>query len=240
MIVHVLPGDAQVEEFKRTGIEGEVAVCREALVDGDVRAASLDELWRVREDYLQRTYPEGPANYREGVVAEFEKLFDLPAAARVNLWFEYELFCHVNMWFCVWLLRDSRASLFRVAPIVQQKENRWSGFGRLTARDLTACYAERLPFSQRDIELGVDLWTAFQTRDYSRLRELSRIESACFPYLKEACEAEIERDSLPRKVLTDIRNEGVTDFGEMFAAFQKRAGVYGFGDMQVKKILNEI
>lgn len=237
MIVHVLPGDAQTEEFRRTGLEGEVVVCREALVDGDVRADSVEDLWRVREQYLSNAYPDAPHNYRETVVAEFEKLLDLPATAQVNLWFEYELFCHVNMWFCVWLLRESPAELYRVAPITQKKERTWDGFGGLSAESLKECYAERLKFSDKDIELGADLWTAFQKRDYARLRELSHVESACFPYLKEACEAEIEKETRPRQVLLELQNEGLTNFDDTFAAFRERAGIYGFGDAQVRKLI---
>jgi hypothetical protein len=40
--------------------------------------------------------------------------------------------------------------------------------------------------------------------------------------------------------LTELREEGIADFGEIFAAFRERAGVYGFGDEQVKRILAEI
>ena len=238
MIIHVLPGDAQVEDFKKTGIEGDVVVCREALVEGEVRAGSLEEFWEVREAFIAagKTNP----SYREWVVAEFEKLLDLPASAEVNLWFEYELFCHVNMWFCVWLLRDSRAELFRVAPISQRKDNVWGGFGGLTADQLKECYDERLKFTDRDITLGAELWSAFQSGDHARLKELSRTESACFPYLKEVCEAEIEKETRPKQILDELRQNGLDNFSEIFAAFRERAGVYGFGDTQVKRILGEI
>src|SRR5687767_11589732 len=156
MNVHVLPGDAQLAEFKKTGLDGEVVVCREALVDGDVRAGSLEEFWKVREAFFAPG--ENRPGYRETVVAEFEKLLDLPASAKVNLWFEYELFCHVNMWFCVWLLRESKAEIFRVAPIFQRKDDVWNGFGRMTADQLKECYDERLKFTDGDIALGADLW----------------------------------------------------------------------------------
>lgn len=239
MTIHVLPGDAQVGEFAKTGIKGEIVVCREALVDGDVRAASLDDLWTVRERFLSETYPESNVRYRETVVAEFEKLSGLPAGTEVNLWFEYELFCHVNMWFCVWLLRDSRAEMFRIAPVTLRDEDIWNGFGGMTADELKVCYEKRLKFAATDIALGANLWTAFQNRDHARLKELSKAESECFPFLKEACEAEIEKATRPKQVLQTLRQEGVEDFGEMFAAFRERAGVYGFGDEQVKRILNE-
>jgi hypothetical protein len=95
-------------------------------------------------------------------------------------------------------------------------------------------------FTPADVELGSELWIAFQNRNYSRLRELSLTESQCLPYLREACEAEIEKDFRPKQVLKEIRRSGIEDFGETFAAFREQAGVYGFGDHQVKRLLNEI
>lgn len=240
MTVHVLPGDAQIEEFAKTGLKGEVVVCREALVDGDVRANDLEEFWNVREEFLSGTYPESKADYRETVVAEFEKLIGLSKTGPVNLWFEYELFCQVNMWFCIWLLRESKCDLYRVAPILQMKEHTWRGFGGLTTEELQQCYDERLKFTDSDVTLGAELWTAFQNRDHARLKELSETESACFPYLEEACQAEIEKEIRPKEVLRELRQSGVQDFDEMFAGFREHAGVYGFGDAQVKKILNQI
>ncbi len=240
MTVHVLPGDAQIEEFAKTGLKGEVVVCREALVDGDVRASDLEEFWTVREEFLSRTYPESEGDYRQRVAAEFENLIRLSSTGAVNLWFEYELFCQVNMWFCVWLLRDTKSELYRVAPIFQLKEHTWRGFGGLTADDLKECYDERLKFTEADIALGAELWTAFQNRDHARLQELSKTESACFPYLEEACQAEIEKETRPKEVLRELRRSGIDDLDQMFAAFREQAGVYGFGDTQVKKILNEI
>ena len=34
MKLHVMPGDSLTDNFKQTGIEGEIAVCRECLIAG--------------------------------------------------------------------------------------------------------------------------------------------------------------------------------------------------------------
>ena len=237
MIIHVLPGDAQREEFSKAGIDGEVVICREALVDGDVRSTTVDELWKVREEFWAGSQPADKRDYRSHVVAELEKLRGLPNGTEVNLRFEYELFCHVNLWFCIWLLQDSSAEIFRVAPDVRSENEIWDGFGKLDADDLKRCFSRRVKFTASDLALGADLWTAYRNRDQKRLRELSLNESPCFPYLKEACEAELEKEFKPKQILRELREEGLEDFGEMFAAFRAKAGVYGYGDTQVRRIL---
>src|SRR5215210_3615464 len=104
MNIHVLAGDALAENFNKTGIDGEVAVCRECLIEGDVKAENLNDFWEIRADFIVSVYGENKEKYFETVADEFRKLNNLTPGAEVNLWFEYELFCQTNMWFCLDLL----------------------------------------------------------------------------------------------------------------------------------------
>lgn len=239
MKIHVLAGDALANDFNNTGIEGERVVCRECLVEGDVRAENLEDFWKLRAGFIKSAYGENEESYFGKVVAEFEKLKNLAPATEVNLWFEYELFCQANMWFCLYLLQNTGASVYRVAPVVRTEEDIWKGFGRLGSADLKKCFAERIKFGEQDIRLGARLWKAYQNADYEKLENLSETESDCFPRLKEVCRAEIEKDFRPQKILREIIENGSRDFAEIFPEFSVRAGVYGFGDAQVKRILNQ-
>ncbi|HEY8563100.1 MAG TPA: hypothetical protein VIL74_22170 [Pyrinomonadaceae bacterium] len=241
MKIHVLPGDALADDFRKTAIGGETIVCRECLVEGAVRAENLEEFWRVRARFIEKTYGGGEEEYSRRVKGEFEMLQNHAGReAEINLWFEYELFCQVNLWFCLYLLRESEAKIFRVAPVVREGGDIWKGFGGLAAADLEKCYARRAAFSKNEISLGAELWTAFQNADHEKLERLSVYESESLPFLTEVCRAEIEKRARPRRVLEKIIAEGKTDFAEIFPAFSARAGVYGFGDAQVKRILDEI
>ncbi len=241
MKIHVLAGDALAEDFKNCAIDGEIIVCRECLVEGDVKAASLEEFWQTRARFITNSYGGNEADYYQKVVSEFEKLKNLASPeAEINLWFEYELFCQTNLWFCLYFLGESQAKIYRVAPSVREESEIWKGFGNLTTQDLEKCFAERVELTEKDIRLGADLWKAYQNADYATLERLSETESQSFPYLKEVCRAEIEKNSRPRKVLQGIIAGGKTDFAEIFPEFSARAGVYGFGDSQVQRILAEI
>jgi hypothetical protein len=239
MEMHVLPGDSLVEIFQATKIEGEIVVCRECLVDGDVSGETLDEFWEVRAKFLSGSDTDSEKSYKFYAKPEFEKILNVPDLATVNLWFEYELFCQVNMWFCLYLLRDSKAHLFRVEPIVRSTEDLWFGFGGLDEGDLKKCFAPRKRFSREDIALGADLWLAFQNHDFARLDELSKTQSVCFPHLKEVCEAACEQQTRPKNVMQKIVSDGETDFGKAFRKFNETEGVYGFGDLQVKRIFDQ-
>ena len=239
MKIHVLAGDALAHNFNHSGIEGERVVCRECLVEGDVRAENLEDFWRVRAGFIKAAHGEDEEKYFAEVVSEFDKLKNLAPAAEVNLWFEYELFCQTNMWFCLSLLRETKAGVYRVAPTLRTEADVWKGFGNLSAEDLRKCFADRIKFSEEDMRLGARLWEAYQNADYEKLEKLAEIESECFPRLREVCRAELEKGSRPQQVLREIIADGATDFAEIFPEFSRRAGVYGFGETQVKRIMDK-
>jgi hypothetical protein len=236
MILHVLPGDATVETFKASGIEGEIAVCRECLIVGDVSGSSLSELWENRARYLSTDR----LGYQENVVREFAKLNAPGSGSEINLWFEYELFCQANMWFCLSLLAESTAEIFRVAPVTLSEAEMWDGFGSLTPDDFRECFDARVKFSRSDIELGAHLWSAFRTEDHATLEELSATESSAFPKLREACSAAIEKESRPKQIVGEIIHNGEQDFSVIFKEFRARAGEYGYGDSQVREIWQKL
>lgn len=97
MIYNILNGDALAYSFPDAKIEGEIIVVREGLIDGDLSGNNLDDFWQSRAKYLQLTTTE----YHNNVVKEFEKIMAAPDDSTFNLWFEYDLFCQVNMWFVI-------------------------------------------------------------------------------------------------------------------------------------------
>lgn len=70
--------------------------------------------------------------------------------------------------------------------------------------------------------------------------------SLCFPYLKEVCQAHIDRFSAtngkgrPERVVEELVEKHRDNFPAVFKAFFKREGIYGFGDAQVKKIYDKV
>ena len=236
MILHVLPGDAIVEKFEAGGLEGEVAVCREALVDGDLSGDMLPAFWETRAQSLATD----DVDYHEKVVREFNKLTALQSGSEINLWFEYELFCQTNMWFCIDLISNTTADVYRIAPITLSEDEIWDGFANLEADDLRTCFDSRVKLSAQDMELGSNLWSAYKAGDMAELERLSHSDSQAFPMLREVCVAALERESRPRAVVSEIVNEGKSEFGDVFREFKARAGVYGYGDTQVKKIWQDL
>lgn len=240
MIYHVLPGDSVAREFRKTDIDGKTVICREALIAGPIDADTIFEFWDQRARFILAEYGEDEIGYHDTVADELAKLLDMDEDAEVNLWFEYELFCSVNMWFCLSLLRETGATVYRVEPIGLDEANRWDGFGKFDGDDLKACYELRTKMTAEDIELGTALWNAYRRGDHSALENLAKQGSPCFPHLREVVAAAVVQDIEPLETVKAIKAGGEADFERIFFEFKKRAGVYGYGDLQVQRLLEKI
>lgn len=243
---HVLNGDCLAEQLRQTAINQNFIVCREALIDGNVKADSLEEFWKIRAKFIVNTYNASIEDYFDRTVTELDKLIYLPENSEVCLWFENDLFCQVNMWFMLSLLaKQPNLKVFRVFPVIENTDL-WKGFGNANTENLEKAYSSKVQFEKKDIELGVHLWKAFQKSDFEQLKELSKTASVCFEYLEEVCQAHIDRfptdNSLgrPEKLIFEIIKSQPIDFQEVFQKFSEKEGIYGFGDLQVKSIYEKL
>lgn len=248
MTYHVLNGDALVERFKATGLEGEMIIVRECLIEGDLQGNTLQEFYQTRAAYIGKTYGESSAEYYRRVAGEFKKLQAAPENSEFNLWFGYDLFCRANLWFIISLLQGLSITkkVYVVYPSYLHGPDVWKDFGGATPENLITCYNNRVPFSEIDLHLGTDLWTAYKSGNLATLEALSKQTFACFPYLEEVCKAHIERFppnggmGKPELVIADIIQNDTTEFHAVFTAFFNREGIYGFGDAQVKRIYDKV
>jgi hypothetical protein len=242
---HILNGGALVDRFTEAAIPGEVVVARECLIEGDLSGDTPEEFYQARAAYLDRTYNEDSKDYFTEVASEFQKLQAAPDGSEFNLWFGYDLFCQANMWFVLSLLQGLpiQKQVFIVYPTFTP--DIWQDFGRATPADLVACFHQRVAFTDNDLQLATYLWQAYKQADLTELSNLSQQQSACFPYLAEVCRAHIERfappneKGRPERVVAEILASGHKQFPEVFKEFYKREGIYGFGDVQVKRIYDQ-
>lgn len=240
---HVLNGDALKKQFPKK-ITGEVIVARECLVDGDVKADSLDELFEVRAKFISQFYGEySIQEYYSGSVSEFEKIRNIPRQSSINLWFEDDLFCQVNFWFITYLLFNFSAvgTVFLIRPPLHTHY----GFGGLNESELFEAFEKRVQLVQ--IDKIAHLWKSYQSNDLEQLIHTAQAFEKSLPFILRAVEAHLERlpgensPGRPIKSLREIMKELNTDeFEPVFREFKKRESIYGFGDVQVKRMLDEI
>ena len=242
--IHILNGDALKDQFP-SSLKGELIVAKECLVDGNVSAHSLDELFNLRATFLKENYGSTEEFYHNLVASEFKKILSLPENSVINLWFEDDLFCQINLWFISSLIEEfvSPKKVFLVRP----HTNLQYGFGGLDSEGLVKTYKIRSELSQQDLILFSSLWKSYQNNNHQEILKSSQNNSEKFPFLPEAAKANVKRFpkdrsvGRPEQTLLNIMKEiGSDEFGPVFQEFHKRESIYGFGDLQVKKMFDQL
>lgn len=108
-------------------------------------------------------------------------------------------------------------------------------------------YGRKTLISSSDIQKFSSLWKGYQANDYGRMVRIGNDLSNDYPFLLPAIKAHGARGSVdgspgrPEQAVINIINElQTTDFPQIFKEFSKREGIYGFGDVQVKRLLEKI
>ena len=242
-IYHVLNGDALKFQFPKN-IKGEQIVTRECFVDGPASASRSRTFWEVRAEFMSKNYDTSMTEYTKKSMLELKKIKEIDAGAEVNLWFEEDLFCQVNMWFVAAELQASNHKLdvFWVKP----EPNNWRGFGWANPNELMSFYERRIVLNEKSLAGLASMWMGYQHHDFNKLRLLGEELSDIFKQLPNVVEAHIDRFpeqglGRPQQRLVEIMDDLDTqNFETVFKVFCETEGIYGFGDMQVKRLFDEI
>ncbi|MEM7369762.1 MAG: DUF1835 domain-containing protein [Bacteroidota bacterium] len=243
MTYHILNGDALKQQFP-SELAGEVLVCKECLIDGPVKADSLQAFYQLRMAFLQQAYGASREKYLQTVQSQFEAILAIPEGAKVHLWFEDDLFCQINCWFVCALLAEKSVIVRLVRPV---GSNLQYGFGGLSSDGLVSSFQASSPMSRQDLSEFAQLWRAYQAADLALLQQLGQNLQEAFPFLMPAIDAHIARipteENIGRPSATILEIMEVTasrDFGTIFQEFSKRESIYGFGDLQLRRLYDQI
>lgn len=244
MVYHILNGDALKEKFPKS-LDGICIVARECLVDGPVDGDTLQELYVTRAKYLNANYniPLNDNRYEEDVIPELEKIQNIEPGSNVYLWFEDDLFCQVNFWFIIHQLNIKPSNLN--IHLIRPYEYADYGFGCMKTSDLELAFNTKISLIQYP-ELN-KLWKLYQSNDFILMEEIGRLYKDDLPFLWPCIQAHIERNltnhhlGRPEKTLVFIINSlNNPGFGSVFQAFCKLESIYGFGDLQVKRLYDQV
>lgn len=243
MIYNILNGDALQEKFP-SKLDGQIIVMRECLVEGPVDGNSLKQIFGNRAEFMSKAYQIPPDGYKAKSENEIMKVSSIPGESEINLWFEDDLFCQVNMWFVIQMIMQN-ASPTKVCLVRPTTDLKY-GFGGMQESDLLQAFEKKQTLSDNELTDLATLWRCFQLNDFHNMEKIANNNKENLQFLLPAVEAQKSRfpdtgEGKPHKLVRQIVDEiGDKDFGKIFRAFWERAPIYGFGDMQVKRIFDEI
>lgn len=256
--LHILNGEATKALFVKSKIPGDISVWNEALICGPVHGEiGTKDFWDMRARYIVDSYSgyfeKGPDldDYEEKMVEEFEIIRHISRYDEVILWFEYDLFCQVNMIALLsWLhhqdLKSTRVHLVCIDQFPGHPHFR--GLGELDPADFEVLAPQKIELSAEDIRFAHEAWRAYANPDPRNIQEfLDKDFPAAFPFLSNALKIHIRRfpssqnglNHLQTKMLTFI-NQGIKQKRKLVGAMLKDDFSYGFGDVQYFEMLHQL
>jgi hypothetical protein len=243
-ILHILNGDATLTGFNETGLGGEVLVWREVFSEGPLEVKLDGNFWNNRANWVSQTFDDTLESYHEMVVQPLEKLNE--QYDEINLWFEYDLHCQVNLLAVMQLLKQqvdlTGPAVYLICPDSFPGVDNFRGMGQLNGEQLEDLYDARLHLTEYDFTIATEAWRAYISFDAEALQQW--IDATPFwgslHLLKLALTAQVKRLQVNEEGLGYIEQKllqfsqsGINSRAELYQAFWNQLPIYGMGDAEL-------
>ncbi|WP_046755658.1 hypothetical protein [Kordia jejudonensis] len=247
-ILHIVNGDSLVSRLHTLGINDDQLVWREMLCEGKtVFHLDSEEFKTARVSYLEKFSATEKTYVDSFLTPLLETAYNTYTS--IVLWFEYDLFCHINMMAALSHLKKQKLDtpIYLVCSGWIEHEANLKGLGELTDKQLQQHYDDKILLTNDDIMLANELWRLYCADDHTYFKEFVT-DSSSFPYLSNCISAHLKRfpditnglSRLETNILNIIHKEKVNDVHHLTGYALQYQGFYGFGDLQIKKIIDKL
>lgn len=251
-ILHITNGDSFTQQLKELPIEGDIITWREMLCEGKtLSSVGSESFWRTRFEFLNKRYKVSKSWFVEKTLKEYRSLCNYKQHSTIVLWFEYDLFCQINMLAVVsWLKIHRRYSdIFLInSGRFEEGGEKLYALTELSEEQLLDLYANKVHLTQDDIEYADYIWQLYCSDNPMRLENLSDFDQFQFEYLSEAIKAHLKRFPSIRNGLNENENSVLElsrdyDFSgkkELMVSLLTSNDFYGYGDSQYQVIIQSL
>lgn len=246
--LHITNGTSLTNYLEKENYEGELLTWHEMLSEGPTeKEIDTASFFEKRKAFLESVYD---AEYDIlKVQSEIKKTNNVNDYKEVVLWFEYDLFCHINLIAAISLLKQKgiRIPMFLVCSGRVENEKGLKGLAELTSRQLNNHYQNKIELSIDDIATAQKAWRIYCENDHNLLLPLITRPSN-FKYLSNCLKAHVKRfpdtrsglSTLEYNILKLIKEHNVKSRRHLVGYVLHYQGYYGFGDMQIVRLINEL
>lgn len=250
--LHITNGDNTTDYLKKLNIHGEYSTWREMLCEGQtIPDVGSEQFWKIRFDFLKQKYRVSKKTFIDFTLKEYRMLCQKKPQEEIVLWFEYDLFCQINMIAVIsWLKKyKTNVPVFLVCSGEVQGSKELKGLNELNEEQIRELYKNRVLLSNDDIEYADYIWQLYCADSPLRLEATTQLnQNTSFHYLEGAIDSHIKRFPSLDNGLNEIENQLLKLASEeqpkskfdLVATMLKDQGNYGFGDLQYLNYLEEL
>ena len=248
--LHITNGDSLNNKLLAMEVTGDFAVWREMLCEGKTTANLASDAFRkARISFFKKTYPDQVHSYDDHFGSQLAIIADAHIYEEVILWFEFDLFCHINMLACISFLRASgyKGKVFLVCSGWVDGEQELKALSQLSKVQLLDHYNKKVLLDNHDLFLADDLWRLYCSNNHLKLKP-QRAKDSNFKYLSNCISAHKERfphkksglNTLELNMLRLIRKYEIHSEHQLCGYMLNYQGYYGYGDLQILDMIKRM
>lgn len=250
-LLHITNGDAFTERLKKLDIKGDIITWREMLCEGKTLThVGSESFWKTRFEFLHKNYKVSKSWFIEKTLKEYRSLCNHKQQDQIVLWFEYDLFCQVNMLAVIsWLLTNRRyAEISLVCSGKEDESGKLYGLNELSDEKLTSLYKNKVVLNQDDVEFADYVWQLYCSNNPIRLENLTDFNDYNFAYLGDAVNTHLKRfpsianglNEMENNILQLAIDKKPKSKSEFLGTILTNQGNLGFGDTQYDRAIQRL
>lgn len=251
-LLHITNGDSTTNYLRKLHFKGDFITWREMLCEGKTTTdVGSESFWKTRYDFLKSSYKVSKKKFIDFTLKEYRSLCKHKHQDEIVLWFEYDLFCQINMLAVIsWLKRyrkDYKVSLVQSGKIDGKQE--LFSLNQLDKVQINQHFDNRIELRQDDIEYADYIWQLYCSDSPLRLETVHKFNPMSpFVYLEDAIRSHLLRfpslenglNAIENNILyTAQHNKFKTKEGLVNHLLQNQ-GNLGFGDLQYFQKIDEL
>ncbi|KAA2216997.1 DUF1835 domain-containing protein [Maribacter flavus] len=250
-LLHITNGDAFTERLKKLNIKGDIITWREMLCEGKtLTSVGSESFWKTRFEFLHKNYKVSKSWFIEKTLKEYRSLCNHKQQDQIVLWFEYDLFCQVNMLAVIsWLLTNRRyAQISLVCSGKEDNTDKLYSLNELSDEHLLKLYKHKVVLNQDDVEYADYVWQLYCSNNPIRLENLTDFNDYNFAYLGDAVKTHLRRfpsianglNEMENNILQLAIDKKPKSKSEFLGTILNNQGNLGFGDSQYERALQRL
>ncbi|RKR13152.1 uncharacterized protein DUF1835 [Maribacter vaceletii] len=250
-LLHITNGDSFTNRFKKLNLDGDIITWREMLCEGKtLNQVGSESFWKTRYEFLHKNYKVSKSWFIEKTLKEYRSLCNHKKEDQIVLWFEYDLFCQVNMLAVISWLKTHRkyAQISLVCSGKEDKTDKLYALNELTDAKLLKLYKNKTILSLDDIEYADYVWQLYCSDNPMRLENLTDFKNYKFNYLEDALKTHLKRFpsisnglNLMENNILQVANSKQPSSKKVFLnSLLTNQGNFGFADTQYERAVNRL
>jgi len=250
-LLHITNGDSFTERLKPLKLKGDIITWREMLCEGQTLTnVGSESFWKARFEFLNKNYKVSKSWFIEKTLKEYRSLCNHKQEDKIVLWFEYDLFCQVNMLAVLSWLKTHRkyAEISLVCSGKEDNTDKMYSLCDLDNEQILDLYENRTILKQDDIEYADYVWQLYCSDNPIRLENLSDYKDYQFDYLSDAVQNHLMRFPSIKNGLNQMENNILqlsvdkkpTSKKALLGTMLENQKGLGFGDLQYERAINRL